>query len=31
MYCCTGIAKDISWIGVNDRKTERFEKKIYRG
>ncbi|EHO80143.1 FprA family A-type flavoprotein [Fusobacterium ulcerans] len=25
MYCCTKVTDDVSWIGVNDRKTERFE------
>lgn len=25
MYCCTKVTEDVSWIGVNDRKTERFE------
>lgn len=25
MYLCTKITKDVTWIGVNDRKTERFE------
>lgn len=25
MYCCTKVINDVSWIGVNDRKTERFE------
>lgn len=25
MYLCTEITKDVTWIGVNDRKTERFE------
>ncbi|MDU1910008.1 FprA family A-type flavoprotein [Fusobacterium sp.] len=25
MYCCTKVTNDVSWIGVNDRKTERFE------
>ena len=28
MYCCTKINNDIIWIGVNDRKTERFENYI---
>ena len=28
MYCCTRINDDIVWIGVNDRKTERFENYI---
>ena len=28
MYCCTKINDDIIWIGVNDRKTERFENYI---
>lgn len=28
MYFCTNITDDISWIGVNDRKTERFENYI---
>lgn len=25
MYCCTKVTDEVSWIGVNDRKTERFE------
>mgnify|MGYP000279086907 CR=1 FL=1 len=25
MYFCTEIANGVTWIGVNDRKTERFE------
>ena len=28
MYCCTKINNDIIWIGVNDRKTQRFENYI---
>lgn len=28
MYCCTKVNDDIVWIGVNDRKTERFENYI---
>ena len=28
MYCCTKINDDIIWIGVNDRKTQRFENYI---
>ncbi len=28
MYCCTLVNKDVIWIGVNDRKTERFENYI---
>ena len=28
MYCCTRINDDIIWIGVNDRKTQRFENYI---
>ena len=28
MYCCTKINDDIIWIGINDRKTERFENYI---
>lgn len=28
MYFCTEIANGITWIGVNDRKTERFENYI---
>lgn len=28
MYCCTRVNNDIIWIGVNDRKTARFENYI---
>ncbi len=28
MYCCTAIGNDIYWVGVNDRKTERFENYL---
>lgn len=28
MYCCTKVIDDIIWIGVNDRKTARFENYI---
>lgn len=28
MYFCTQITDDVTWIGVNDRKTERFENYI---
>ena len=28
MYFCTKITDDVTWIGVNDRKTERFENYI---
>lgn len=28
MYCCTNINTDVIWIGVNDRKTARFENYI---
>lgn len=28
MYCCTKVNEDIIWIGVNDRKTPRFENYI---
>ena len=28
MYCCTKVNDDIIWIGVNDRKTARFENYI---
>lgn len=28
MYFCTTITDDVTWIGVNDRKTERFENYI---
>ncbi|MDO4690626.1 MAG: FprA family A-type flavoprotein [Fusobacterium sp.] len=28
MYCCTKVNDDIIWIGVNDRKTPRFENYI---
>ena len=28
MYFCTEIANGVTWIGVNDRKTERFENYI---
>ena len=28
MYFCTKITNDVTWIGVNDRKTERFENYI---
>ncbi|MGL5051190.1 MAG: FprA family A-type flavoprotein [Fusobacteriaceae bacterium] len=28
MYFCTNVTDTVSWIGVNDRKTERFENYI---
>lgn len=28
MYCCTRVNNDVLWIGVNDRKTARFENYI---
>ncbi|MCI5725061.1 MAG: FprA family A-type flavoprotein [Fusobacterium gastrosuis] len=28
MYCCTKVNDDVLWIGVNDRKTARFENYI---
>ena len=28
MYCCAAIGKDIYWVGVNDRRTERFENYL---
>lgn len=28
MYFCTKVTNDVTWIGVNDRKTERFENYI---
>lgn len=29
MYCCIKINDDIIWIGINDRKIERFENYIF--
>ena len=28
MYCCTKVTEDVIWIGINDRKTERFENYL---
>lgn len=28
MYCCAAIGNDIYWVGVNDRRTERFENYL---